>query len=71
MNAPERPDRSAHDRSAHEEEQDQPMAAPPGSVPDDLAAGSDPMPEIPGGPQVDVPAAQGHRPADPDEDRRR
>jgi hypothetical protein len=47
------------------------MAAPPGSVPDDLAGGSDPMPEIPGGPQVDVPAAQGHRPAGPDEDRRR
>jgi hypothetical protein len=43
------------------EEGNRPIAALPGSVPEDLAAGGDPMPEIPGGPQVDVPAAQGHR----------
>ena len=35
--------------------------------PDDLAAGVEPMAEVPGGPQVDVPAAQGHRPASDDE----
>jgi hypothetical protein len=37
-------------------------AAPPGSVPDSPAEGGEPMPEVPGGPQVDVPAAQGHLP---------
>ena len=37
-----------------------PRAAPAGSVPDDQAEGVEPMPEVPGGPQVDVPAAQGH-----------
>lgn len=35
-------------------------AAPPESVPRDPAAGVEPMAEVPGGPQVDVPAAQGH-----------
>jgi hypothetical protein len=37
-------------------------AAPPGSVPDTPEEGGDTMPEVPGGPQVDVPAAQGHLP---------
>lgn len=44
-----------------------PQAAPPGSVPDDPAEGVEPMAEVPGGPQVDVPAAQGHLPDDADD----
>jgi hypothetical protein len=52
------------------EEGNRPRAAPPGSVPEDLNAGGDPMPEIPGGPQVDVLAAQGHRPPEDEEEGR-
>lgn len=43
-------------------------AAPPESVPRDPAAGVEPMSEVPGGPQVDVPAAQGHHRRDDDSD---
>ncbi|GAA4677253.1 hypothetical protein GCM10023215_07290 [Pseudonocardia yuanmonensis] len=39
-------------------------AAPRGSEVDDQAGGVEPMAEVPGGPQVDVPAAQGHMPED-------
>jgi hypothetical protein len=42
-------------------------AAPRESVPDDQAAGVEPMAEVPGGPQVDVPAAQGHLPDEDDD----
>jgi hypothetical protein len=42
-------------------------AAPPGSEVDDEAGGVEPMAEVPGGPQVDVPAAQGHMPEDSDD----
>lgn len=37
-------------------------AAPPEAVPETPAQGAEPMPEVPGGPQVDVPATQGHLP---------
>jgi hypothetical protein len=42
-------------------------AAPASARPDDLSAGVDPLPEVPGGPQIDVPALRGHVP-DRDED---
>ncbi|QJY48876.1 hypothetical protein [Pseudonocardia broussonetiae] len=48
---------------------EQQHASPPSARPDDLAAGVEPMAEVPGGPQVDVPAAQGHQPAVDDDDR--
>jgi len=51
--------------AAHED--DERPAAPRESIPDDQAEGVDPMAEVPGGPQVDVPAAQGHLPEQDDE----
>jgi hypothetical protein len=56
-----RPQQGA-DTDAEAEQPDTPRAAPPDSVPDTPAEGGEPMPEVPGGPQVDVPAAQGHLP---------
>ncbi|MBW0091644.1 hypothetical protein I4I73_22690 [Pseudonocardia sp. KRD-184] len=53
-------DRTDDDRRAAADDQ---HASPPSAPPDDLAAGVEPMAEVPGGPQVDVPAAQGHQPA--------
>jgi hypothetical protein len=47
---------------------ERPQAAPRESIPDDQAAGGEPMAEVPGGPQVDVPAAQGHLPDDENDD---
>ena len=44
-------------------------AAPASARPRDLAAGVDPLPEVPGGPQIDVPALRGHVP-DRDEEER-
>jgi hypothetical protein len=60
----ERPERvrALHDTRTKERS----PAAPPGSEIDEQAEGVEPMPEVPGGPQVDVPAAQGHMPDDPD-----
>lgn len=52
--------RTLHDTTTEERS----PAAPPGSEPDDQAEGVEPMAEVPGGPQVDVPAAQGHMPED-------
>jgi hypothetical protein len=37
-------------------------AAPPDAVPDRPAEGVEPAQEVPGGPQVDVPAGPGHTP---------
>jgi hypothetical protein len=37
-------------------------AAPRDAVPDRPAEGAEPAPEVPGGPQVDVPAGPGHTP---------
>jgi hypothetical protein len=46
---------------------DEQIASPKGSeVTEDEAGGDEPMAEVPGGPQVDVPAAQGHVPEDDD-----
>lgn len=65
MSAEDRHDQDPHDASPERRR----TASPPGSEPDDEAAGYEPMPEVPGGPQVDVPAAQGHPP--PAKERRR
>ncbi len=58
--------RAKHDADALRPQQgadtDTVRAAPPGSVPETPEEGGDTMPEVPGGPQVDVPAAQGHLP---------
>ncbi|MCE0767898.1 hypothetical protein LWC35_34105 [Pseudonocardia kujensis] len=56
--------RALHDTKTEERS----PAAPPGSGPDDQAQGVEPMAEVPGGPQVDVPAAQGHMPASTDDE---
>lgn len=64
-------DPNPHERT-HDERRaaaEQQHASPPSARPDDLAAGVEPMAEVPGGPQVDVPAAQGHQPAVDDDDR--
>jgi hypothetical protein len=57
---------SAADSTDQQPTEEQPnekqRAAPSWARPDDLAAGVEPMAEVPGGPQVDVPAAQGHMP---------
>lgn len=59
-----------HDQDPREASTDRDRtASPPGAEPDEPAAGYEPMPEVPGGPQVDVPAAQGHPP--PEEEQRR
>ncbi|SDE84742.1 hypothetical protein [Pseudonocardia oroxyli] len=47
-----------------DDETPRPEAAPRESIPDDQADGVEPMAEVPGGPQVDVPAARGHLPDD-------
>jgi hypothetical protein len=57
-------ERGRDEKDRHEDDRD--TAAPRDSVPDDQAAGVEPMAEVPGGPQVDVPAAQGHMPEDDD-----
>lgn len=44
---------------------------PPTPDHDNPAAGVEPMPEVPGGPQLDVPAAQGHMPPEHDADAER
>lgn len=54
---------STDDTNPQDRNDDDQHASPPSSPPDDLAAGVEPMAEVPGGPQVDVPAAQGHQPA--------
>lgn len=46
-------------------------AAPASARPDDLSAGVDPLPEVPGGPQIDVPALRGHVPDRDDDERDR
>lgn len=59
---------STDDTNPRNRTDDDQHASPPSSPPDDLAAGVEPMAEVPGGPQVDVPAAQGHQPAVDDDD---
>jgi hypothetical protein len=46
-----------------------PTAAPTDAVPDDPAEGLESTPEVPGGPQVDVPAATGNVPEEHDDER--
>lgn len=59
---------STDDTNRQDRTDDDQHASPPSAPPDDLAAGVEPMAEVPGGPQVDVPAAQGHQPAVDDDD---
>ena len=54
--------RQGADTAAEAEQSDTVRAAPPGSVPDTPEDGGETVPEVPGGPQVDVPAVQGHLP---------
>lgn len=55
------------DERPRDEPTEEMQAAPPESVPRDPAAGVEPMAEVPGGPQVDVPAAQGNHRGDDDD----